>query len=477
MLKGKTTIQLFDAETGEKLLEQRDENLVTHALDILANSKDKYGLLKWWRENASAPGNSYDYVTEHIITTPSFAMMPLAERALGGVLLWDENITEDPSITVPPGGVHELGHAGGEYAGADLYRGSYNTNESGEISGGWRHVWDFDTDKANGTVKCISLTSRHGGNVGYHGSFEEDRYPLFNHCYFHSDNLYTTTSAINHGIQFGGEDGMGSILYMKKESDGRLRLLKRFEKKMWYLTTPDLSGVSLTMTAPMTGVREDLPITLHSNYSTVYVYQGKIHEVVASSESTVLHRTFDLNTGAQLSSKEINLSFSSFNLLSHNTVIYREGNYYCFEEAKDEMITLNEQGVEQSRVSLPNIDYMYPPIIDDDTGNILLLLYYNRGNAVVPWLLRPDGSMNPLANENYQTVRHNTLTNGNNIASQFIKTDDRNSPFVFFCDAYYSANIVPLVNTAYLATINNLQTPINKTSAQTMKITYEIYDE
>lgn len=475
MLKGKTTIQLFDAGSGEMVLEQRDENLVTDALDVIANSKDKLGLLKWWREIASVPGSIYDYVTEHIITTPAFAMMPLAERALGGVLLWNENIREDPSVTVPPAGVQELGHAGGEYAGADLYRGSYNINESGAISGGWRHVWDFDTDKANGTIKCISLTSRHGGNVGYHGSFEEDRYPLFNHCYFHSDNKYTPTTYSNHSIKFNGENDLGSILYMKKDSGGGLRLLKRSSTKMWYLTTSDFSGVSLTMTAPTVTEREELPITLRNDYSTVYVYQGKIHEVSAT-ESKIYHRTYDLNTGAQLSSEEINLPFS-FNTGVYNAAIYRGGNYYCFDQSKAELVTLDGQGAEQSRVTVPEFSYLYTPITDENTGNIIMPIAFDRENYSTPCIIRPDGSFTVLGNSAYFTVQHTAIPYSNNVASQFIKTDDMNSPFLYFSDAGYSTNVIPLVNTAYLATINNLQTPIVKTSAQTMKITYEIYDE
>ena len=485
MLKGKSKIQLFDAATGEKLLEQSDENLVTNALDVLLNSKDTMGLLRWWRETGSS-GGLIPYVTEHIVTTPAYAMMPLAKRALGGVILWDNNITEDPSITVPPSGVYEVGHAGAEYMGTNAYRGSYNTNESGEIEGGWRHVWDFATDKANGTIKCLSLTSRHAGTVGLHSLYDEDKFPLFNHCFFHTDNLYTATTSSYHGIMFEGEDDKGSILYMKKNGDGRVKLLKRFRTKMWYINA-DISRVGLKNTAPVITSREELPVTLINDYSCVYVYQGKIHELGLTSTKNLRHRTFDLNTGGELSSRDIALPFAYAEANMGNPAIYREGKYYCFPTASNRspktMITLNEQGEQIDSKNTNYFYYMYPPVIDEFSGNILLYTTntdgtsFANGNGCIPMVLRPDGSISSMCTGTYPAVNNTGWATSNMLYSQFIKTDDMNSPFLYFSDAGYAANIVPVVNSAYIATINNLQTPIVKTAAQTMKITYEIYDE
>ena len=83
------------------------------------------------------------------------------------IMLFDENIEENPEIIFKPVNVNIVGHAGSAYSGTNVMRGSYNTNESGEIENGYRHVWDFGTDKANGTIKCLSLTSLNGGNNAY----------------------------------------------------------------------------------------------------------------------------------------------------------------------------------------------------------------------------------------------------------------------------------------------------------------------
>ena len=484
MLKGKSKIQLFDAVTGEQVLEQRDENLVTNALDILMNSKDKLGLLRWWREKA---GNEIiGRLTDHIVTTPAYAMMPLAKGALGGIILWENNITENPSITVPSFDVStEVGHAGVEYSGADTRCGTYNSNESGEISGGWRHVWDFGTDKANGTIKCLTLTSQHGGNLGYHCNFNTniDAHPLYTHCYFHSENYYETASSDNNGIQFSGSDDKGSILYMKKNSDGGLKLLKRFKTQMWYINTYDISKVRLNQTAPTIKSREELASTLTNQYSALYVYQGKIHEIALISKTTMQHRTFDLNTGAQLTSKNISLPFSYSSAYVFNPAVYRDGKYYCFTGNRNEMITVNEQGQQLASRTFPSTYYqMYPPVIDEFSGNIILSMRTDDSPSTCsyPAVITPGDKCFYQASFNFSNelpVRHTIANDSNMLFSQFIKTDDMNSPFLYFCDANYAVNIIPLVNTAYLATINNLQSPIIKTSAQTMKITYEIYDE
>ncbi len=155
MIKGKSTIQLFNAQTGKLEHQEENSNIVTKAIEDILNYNDPFGL-------AVRRKNSY---------YPQKTLYPFPTTAFGGIFLWNGNIAEDPSITMPPDGILETGHAGGQYSGTNQYRGSYNTNESGSINEegrrGYRHVWDFGTDKANGTIKCLSLTSALGGDSGY----------------------------------------------------------------------------------------------------------------------------------------------------------------------------------------------------------------------------------------------------------------------------------------------------------------------
>ena len=468
MLKGKSKIELFDAATGTKLLEQRDTNLVTDALDVLANCREKSGLLKWWEEEKTSK--------ERFSVNPIHNMKPLYKRALGGILLWDGNIAEDPSIVIPPSGVTEVGHAGGVYAGADIYRGSYNLNESGEISGGYRHVWDFDTDKANGVIKCLTLTSWHGGNVGYHGCFEDDDVPLYNSRYFHSDCYFDYA---NDSVSIARlDDGTkGRMLYIRKMEDSSLRIYKKNDSGVWYLKVPDPTKITLFTTGLTFTEKVNLPITPINNTCTMYVYKGQIHEVAQLNTTQLQHRIFSLD-GEQISNKTLDLTTPFSSTFFGNPGFYRDGYYYYFTHNDTDLIKLDEQGNEVGRIkALSDADDAVRSLtINDFNGEVLIGIkpvYYKYNTSLTVYSLNDSDTVYALSHYSTPPVLHN---DSNASMCQYVKTDDPNSPFIFYSDAYVG-NIIVLVNTGYLATINNLQSPITKTPAQTMKITYEIYDE
>lgn len=476
MLKGKSKIELFDAATGAKLTEQRNSNLVTDALNVIANCKDKTGLLRWWNSMGSDGGTDLSKLNEYHEVCPSRAMLPLYKKALGGILLWDGNIAEDPSIMMPPANVSEVGHAGDAYSGANIYRGSYNSNESGKISGGYRHVWDFDTDKANGVIKCLSLTSRHGGNMGWHGCYETDNYPMINFCYFHSENRYLECTERN-SIAFEGDGEAGFMLYIRKMEDGTLRIYKRNGTAIWYSKAPDPTKISLFTTKITCTEKVTLPITLVNGHSSVFFYKGVLHEIARLNTTQLQHRTFNLD-GAQLSIKTLNLPFSLSTTPQYYTTVYRDGYYYCFPHTSTDLVKMDEEGREVKRIqALQNMDDIVKSVIVNDlTGEIMFTTRPAKDtfNLHIAHTLNTNDTVSTLNCMYYMPVRQ--TADDNNTFSHYVKTDDPGSPFLFYNIAQ-SGNIIPLVNMGYLATINNLQSPITKTSAQTMKITYEIYDE
>lgn len=90
---------------------------------------------------------------------------------VGGVMLFDSHITESVNNYAPKEG-NCIGHAGGDYAGTNPYRGDYvaDTNFSGPILGppqGYRRVWEFERAKANGVIRSVCLCHLNGGNQGF----------------------------------------------------------------------------------------------------------------------------------------------------------------------------------------------------------------------------------------------------------------------------------------------------------------------
>lgn len=93
---------------------------------------------------------------------------PLTDKAFKGIMLFDQNITEDPSNIIPNvSKMNQVGCAPDNANGSVYpYRGVLNTLETKPLENGYRYVWDFATDKANGTIRSVCLTSPVSGYSG-----------------------------------------------------------------------------------------------------------------------------------------------------------------------------------------------------------------------------------------------------------------------------------------------------------------------
>lgn len=152
-LKGRTKIELFNAKTGEKTHEQEDNNLVTNALLNLVNLPSVFTAL------------DYQSQTKSLLDLH----MPFYSKSLSGLMVFSSPIEEDvdnisPSFAELDENV--VGYAGDAYSGTNPMRGTLNLNESMEIANGYRYVWDFATDKANGKISCACLVPKILGNMG-----------------------------------------------------------------------------------------------------------------------------------------------------------------------------------------------------------------------------------------------------------------------------------------------------------------------
>ncbi len=148
MLKGHLQIDLHNEITGENQRIEQD-NMVTNAL----------GYLLGLAANVGAKGvNHFD------------DLLPAATRALGGLFLFDGTLTEDVNNVHFPMNVHLIGHAGQAVDTATKLGGSINTAESGRTNTGYVNVWDFSTSQANGTIASLALTHRRGGENPFTGA-------------------------------------------------------------------------------------------------------------------------------------------------------------------------------------------------------------------------------------------------------------------------------------------------------------------
>ena len=179
-LKGKTTFELTDVNTGEvEVIE--DSNMITN------------GLQEFLR--------TYGYFGCDILSDETIRKSSLWVNLLGGLFLFDTALDEAVNNTFMPAGVKMIGNGSKDVAnsGAVTELGSYNTSESGlQSDGSVKFVYDFSTSQANGTIACACLTSKIGGYIGM-GNSNEQR--IFNKDYlfttFISDDSHKRTSNID----------------------------------------------------------------------------------------------------------------------------------------------------------------------------------------------------------------------------------------------------------------------------------------
>lgn len=162
MIKGRTTIQIIDEKSGETLREIHEENMITNAVDTILNPPD-YIETGMDAENDRSYNPLRDFLGN------------LADTAFRGVIVCRDKIPEDGNNMMLPWTNEEIGHAGIANTNTDAFIGTYNENESGVIENGkgYRHVWDFASDKANGEIGCICLTTKDGGTCGMHNAYWE----------------------------------------------------------------------------------------------------------------------------------------------------------------------------------------------------------------------------------------------------------------------------------------------------------------
>ena len=140
MLKGHVQIELHNHKTGLRDRIEKD-NLLTNALE--------YAMTIYGCSNKA----------------PNTVLTPIPEMALGGIMLFDNTLTEDADNILFPDSAKFIGCANQTVDTTHSHRGSINALESGAIENGYMNVWDFSTAQANGIIKSIALTHHNGGGL------------------------------------------------------------------------------------------------------------------------------------------------------------------------------------------------------------------------------------------------------------------------------------------------------------------------
>lgn len=469
MLQGKTTIELTNVRTGEKE-RYEDHNLVT---DYISRIYQPIGSLKSPRS----------YCPDE----PPFTEL------FGGILLFDSELEEKTTNLFIPGGVNVVGC--GLYNSVNTTkvpkRGSYNateseTNQTGRFA---KFVYDYTTSQANGTIKSVALTSTMAG----HGGLGMDAY---------ADNDYYSKYYAPYGASSFSFYSLSRQLFMIDPDDDAFYVVTA-------LTTSSITIVKYRANIHRESVfinnlmsfdvlethTVQLPADIvATNYRTCYDPEADcLYVISASSTSISANGTFyvtRINMGTyEATVFTMKNSYSSSVSFDRDCWFLVSGDYVYFYYSSGPLrLPLSTGGATYKRFAAPFgsnsasyygglyfviKDRLYYASITSTTINGVSVTY-NQMNCVdlktgktSIHFANPTNSSSP----SYCPIRYKGEL------SKLIPL--KNHPeFYYYADSVESTSSGKYIVRVpyYLATINNLARPIEKTSDKTMKITYTIQE-
>lgn len=474
--KGKAKIELF--ENGQKVKEIEEENMFTNALDHFYNPS---------RTLVMQEPESNWLLNKNIKTS-----------ALGGILLYEDEIEENPDTFYAPMSNTCVGCASGTYSGSYAKRGSLNSTESGWIdtsdyTKGYRWVFDFPTDKANGKISCICLTSTRGGQTGFGGGVTitgTKAYAPFarrtdfnvhdsSGVYNNSQGIYVKFPYCNTTSRkwaYMGQSEDGYERYVLTSQSGTNIHIDVFEFKVDEFT---IGLLNTSLWNDVSGNNEKYRhnrytfTTSSSSYAGYYSYSVRdnlLYIVIPQNRNCDKWEwcTFNIDTRKISAVTQIVISpsavYSSYFFVPFNggwlTRTSADLYYYPKEGGNGTAINFaNKAGTGYTfpdGYSLTSLEYDGGIIFARGNGGESL---FGISNDLEKVMFIYDASFRP---EPYQILK-----NGDVHCPTALSYESSSTNGQVLCD--YGEILTP-----YLATINNLVSPVTKTNAQTMKITYEV---
>lgn len=442
-MTGKATIILSDAATGAEIKRVEEHNLVTNALRNIFNPPH-FALV-----------NGFDY------SDLFYYGLPMWKYLLGGVMLLGSREEEDADNILLSANSVPIATAGTEYAGTCTTRGTLNQNETYQTDNGYHFTWDFATDKANGTISCICLTNKLFGNNGFgtaNGSYGSlfiapDRMDIVN-----------GTSGMNFAYGLGQyvgtyEDGLHVFMYLTK--DNTLEFRRYTGVKPSALLINDVYGFpSLPEPVSVTTLPLDVDVQYESTFflnpleRTVYFFERNYLE---KDDTSITARYSAVNFKKNTSTVHT-VKFQTDSRYYYNQGAVFDGKIYLHTSNGVQMFSKNGSLLKTFDTTV-NAGGRYFVM-----NNQLMLACTRSGNAMVfDWektINMGDASYYPLGDVS-------------GIPAPYIPVSDRSCAYKGSGTVYPNKPALA-INASYKATINNLATPIVKTSDNTLKIVYDI---
>lgn len=463
-IKGTTKIELTDVNTG-KVEVYENQNMVTNAL---ADIFKPLGLSK-------KPSRFFkDFV-------------PYYQTLLGGILCFDTDIEENPENYFPPTNAKLVGCAsyGIQNNTTNTCRGGFNQTES-EINLKDRYVkyvYDFATSQANGTIASVCLTHKNGGftSYGYKDTVYTTGYPPMQSIaedslqYVYPSYTGALTSSRYSGMTIGQTEMVflidrekDCVYYFKVVDSTHIHITKRraFLKSVSILdnensTKPLIEEIEL---AELTTAMRIGYYGYNYDPETDCLYICTCSSYSAAPNTNILVTEIKMDTWEiaqyevpNTTNEYVSMGGAWSSFVTDGFLYIKAYNSPC-DLYKIE-ITNPANVVKFKRINASYVSGCPKMVINGriyyEDRDAQLLIANTSTNEIMP----PEAKS--LFNSNY---------NAN-------LTPLRNEPLLYFVDygTYTTSGWFMMCN--YLATINNLDTPVTKTADKTMKITYILQEQ
>lgn len=507
-LKGTTKIELTNVKTGEKEVIEKD-NLVTNAVASILGE------------------NPFAWQLKSNFSTGTFLanMIPLCPNLFGGILLFENAIPEEENRFFAQSDNPVVGYSSSNVNDkTDILRGSMNLNESGALDShdGYRFVFDFTTAQANGTISALGMTSKWGGMSGY-GSNEWAN--------TQSPNVFrknASISSISAGyifktlLHYDEETGIATSMYVSSQKTITVtrvllhtkdwRLIKWMDPTDTAIIDTQTIETTTFASATVTGTERYYHLC-DGGDGYVWGFEHSGNAKGNSSGSATLNwikiklddLSFEEGTWT-IGAKLYPMGERYADVIGYGAKTYEKANcvvldgcLYCIDYNKSGLYRINLANITDIKyighpdgtVQLFNTTSTTSAYYREGAANLIVV-----GNRVCMWngwlngetIVKNAFNINIISYDD--EFLHDGWINNTNIAA----TPFRNStgmyalklgPMSLHYNASrphgsgYKTNIHArlLLAAPYLATINNLPTPVQKTADKTMKITYILREE
>lgn len=441
MVKGHAKIELKNVNTGKIRVVEHD-NLITNAVAKQIGT--------------ATPFVNYDAINSEYL--------PLYDKGMGGIVLFSNTLEESISNVAMPDESLITGYASNDVnAGTDTKRGSRNLTESQELANGYKYVWDFGTAQANGEIAALSLTHAKTGVNPKSSNIVASRAWCSQTILQYTDDTdakKVDAQYLINAVDFNWDTSVLTCIITTGTTSISVRKYKLSIGLTPIGVKDTIANISLLSEETITPSSDIEAQTIWMNGKDGYYYgiyisnkSGKIIRI--NKNNLTLDEAYNMTI--TLPSKSVYIQRPLNNVSGNSIAEIVDG--YLYIKTGIKINLSNPTDITEVDVS--------------NSGNGQSLTYHNDIFHCGTRFMNKDFSFTTRNPDNYNNFFPFNRYGG--IEAVFIR-DDGVALQIYYDYSNPNRYIRMIIATLYdyLATVNNLDAPVTKTSQEVMKITYTI---